>query len=198
MDIPEPETYLRWSNIADEAEKLFHVWSSDAEQDWARKAWEHIETAGLTRYTNDVERTRVLIRMVALAAFYHSWWRAVDAEGSVELIKWSGELQISSFRVAQLAGVEFSPELDQSDEELYEEAVRTLVEKEHRDILRALLTGFGDEIELFISLWLSNDPNWSGRTVIPGELHYEIVNDVDTAKMSGFDWVREGCQIDWF
>ncbi len=197
MDMPEPETYLRWSSIADEAEKLFDAWGSDAEHDWARKAWEHIETSGLTRYTNDVERTRVLIRMVALAALYHSWWRTVDVEGSVELINWSGELQISSFRVAQLAGVDFSPELDQSEEELYEEAVRTLVEQEHSNILGALLAGFGDETELFISLWLSNDPNWSGRAVIPNELRDDIINVHENGKLEGFAWVSNGCSIDW-
>jgi hypothetical protein len=125
MHGPREDNRLRWSTIAEDAKELFDVWVNQPELAWAKKAWEHIETAGLTVHINDVERTLVLIRLVALAAFYHSWCYAAWQEGAVQLEYWRDALEIPHFRLAQLVGVDFETNFGDSDDRLSEEAYLT-------------------------------------------------------------------------
>lgn len=190
------DDYLRWSAIARGAYHLFNVWVDCPELAWAQKAWEYLEAADQTRYGNDRERTRLLIRLLALAAFYHSWCRAAWQEGEIDLSFWAGELGVSQASIARLSGDRAHQDHEGDAETPYDAVLTVLVEEEYDALVEILTKAFGGASGLFIALWLSREPEWSGRTELPDELKWGIVNEDLTAdKGSGFSWIDNGCPM---
>ena len=95
----------------DPSVSMFDVWIGQPELAWARKAWIALERRGLTLFSNELERTRVLIRAMTLGTIYREFCDlAHDDAWDSEYQIWAAEMGLNSFRVAQLAGDEF--ELD--------------------------------------------------------------------------------------
>ena len=140
----------------DSSVSMFDVWIGQPELAWARKAWAALERRGLTLFSNELERTRVLIRAMALGTIYREFCDlAFDDAWDTEYPIWADEMGLNSFRVAQLIGDEFKLDDDDDESGLLESALYSLIDDERGDICKALCEGFDGESMLFVSLWNS-------------------------------------------
>ena len=192
---------LTWATVDEElAKDLFHIWISGADYEWAQDAWRRLTDAGLTAFDDDdeLERHRVVIRFLTLAAIYHRFCDNSFREGT-ELDVLAGEIPTSDepdpdgvslnpFRIGQLVG-------DDSPAEDIGEALVELVRQEHRTLLRALTKTYQDPGFLFASLWRSATRGWSDEPEDSPD-DAEILNeDISSEKLEAYQWFEEGCPL---
>lgn len=179
------EKKVSWNDLWGTSE-IFKIWVDGFEKEWGEKAWEILESQGLTTYTDQLEYTRVLIRFLCLGIMYHEFcYFAWDEGPYVELLDWARSEEINSFRVAQLVGEDFEKESNLSEEELLEEALKELILQEHPKVYRALVKGFGGKSKLFASLWLT-----AGEHVIEEDEDLEEWEDEEEEEMSD-EWIDD-------
>ena len=183
----------------DPSVSMFDVWIGQPELAWARKAWAALERRGLTLFSNELERTRVLIRAMALGTIYREFCDlAFDDAWDTEYPIWADEMGLNSFRVAQLIGDEFKLDDDDDESGLLESALYSLIDDERGDICKALCEGFDGESMLFVSLWNSMYDEKSPEDD-PGddegfpESPEDVLNsNVTGEKLRAFSWINEG------
>jgi hypothetical protein len=145
---------VRWGDVSRDAEGIFRVWTDARELDWAKKSWASLVKRGLTSYADEVGRTRVMVRLMALAAMYRDFCElAFDEVHDPAYPLWADELCLSTFRVAQCVGSQFGADEGRDDQCLLEEALVELMEEARSQIHMALREEFGDDSLLFVSLW---------------------------------------------
>jgi hypothetical protein len=99
---------IRWEEVSENADSLFRVWTDGRELQWAKKCWQALSKRSLASYTNQVERTSVIIRLIALADIYRKFCDlAFDEAYEPEYAAWADELNLEVFRVAQCIGPQF-------------------------------------------------------------------------------------------
>jgi hypothetical protein len=65
---------VAWTDIPKEVrDTLFRVWTDTRELLWAEKCWGYLDKRGLTAYSNEVAKVRVLIRLMSLAEIYREF-----------------------------------------------------------------------------------------------------------------------------
>jgi hypothetical protein len=183
----------------DPSVSMFHVWVGQPELAWARKAWEALEQKGLTLFSNELERTQVLIRAMTLGTIYREFCDlAHDDAWEAENLEWASEMGLNPFRVAQLVGDEFEVDEDHDETRLLDFALYSLIDDEREDICKALCEGFGGEAMLFVSLWnsmygeLPIDYDPDDPECFP-ESPEEVLNyDVTGQKVQAYSWITEG------
>jgi hypothetical protein len=195
-----PKRTMSWNRIRNAARAVFNVWADQPEMKWARKAWFHLRTKGLTSYRTDVERTMVLVRLGTLALMYREFCEIAfgESQGDFEWVQWD-QLGIESSSLPQLVHPETdSNEADGRGAEDREEgeiddgdadgdldindALQELSQRVRPEIYEALVDGFGDDSMLFASLW---------RTVSHESLE-DTVNEVTPEKGEAFSWICQG------
>jgi len=182
----------------DPSVSMFDVWIGHPELAWARKAWGALERRGLTLFSNELERTKVLIRAMTLGTIYREFCDlAFDDAWDTEYLIWSEEMGLSSFRVAQLIGdnPEFDPDDDAPESSLLDSALYSLIDNEREDICKALCEEFGGVSMLFVSLWNSMYDEKSPEDK-PGddegfpESPEDVLNsNVTGEKLRAFSWI---------
>lgn len=177
---------VTWKDVSDAASSMFRIWSGQPELRWARAAWKAFARRGLTNYSDEIERTMVLVRLMTLATMYQEFCGLAWEEWhEPEYGMWATELGISPFRVRQLVGSESHRNVDEDTDSLVEQALDDLVEKTRADVYEALRNEFAGDSMLFVSLWKSNGTD---KDVDP----YFVLNDVTFDKMGAFAWITEG------
>lgn len=187
----------------DPSVSMFDVWIGQPELAWARKAWAFLERRGLTLFSNELERTRVLIRAMTLGTIYREFCDlAYDDAWDTEYLIWAEEMGLNSFRVAQLIGndPEFGPDDDADESSLLESALYSLIDDERSDICKALCEGFDGESMLFVSLWNSmfdekspeDDPGDDEGFPFPESPEDVLNSNVTGEKLRAFSWISEG------
>jgi hypothetical protein len=213
---------VRWEDISREAESIFRIWADSREVEWAKKSWEALGKRGLTSYSNQIERTRVLVRLISLAAIYMDFCElAFDEAHNHEYVSWAEELSVSSFRVAQCVGSEFEQDREAGEEELLEGALLELMAVARSEIHEALRSEWGDDSLLFVSLWNTVEyqrnelaSTWaenaanlvpekggqSAPSVQGGEIDwledagYILNSETTWQKLAAFSWIEQGMQ----
>jgi hypothetical protein len=143
-----------WEDVSRDAEPIFRVWTDARELEWAKESWEALAKRGLTSYSDQVERTLVFVRLMALAGIYLDFCElAFDEIHDGAYTMWASDLSLNTFRVAQCVGSQFSKDEEADDDQLLEDALRNLMDKARSDIHEALRSKFGDDSLLFVSLW---------------------------------------------
>lgn len=183
----------------DPSVSMFDVWIGQPELAWARKAWAALERKGLTLFSNELERTRVLIRAMTLGTIYREFCDLAhdDAWDSENLI-WAGEMSLNSFRVAQLVGDEFDMDDDRDESGLLDSALSSLIDDEREGICKALCEGFDGEAMLFVSLWNSMYPEKSPNDDpdddegIPESPEDVLNTNCTWQKTRAYSWISEG------
>jgi hypothetical protein len=210
-----------WEDVSRHAESMFRVWTDGRELEWAKKSWNALGKRGLTSYSNQIERTHVMVRLMALAAIYRDFCElAFDEIHDPEYTWWADDLSLSTFRVAQCSGSEFVLHEDADDGELLESALLELMETARSEIHKVLLAEFGGDSLLFVSLWntvdysrdedlepfenddegieVKQDGDDRGNEVRPAanidwrEWAESILNNVTGQKEKAFNWIQEG------
>jgi len=210
-----------WEDISEDAASLFRVWTEGRELHWAKKSWEALGKRGLTSYADEVERARVVVRLMTLAAIYRDFCElAFDEVHDPVYEQWAGDLGLGTFRVAQCAGAQFERDRVEEDNELLESALNKLMEETRDEIYQKLRTEYGDDSMLLVSLWNTveywrPEDTASGRDqdidsadqgidsergviIEPTRSDWTdgakgILNDEITGnKLRAFDWIRQG------
>lgn len=182
---------LAWEQIALLTELDCIVWNCATKVNWAKQAWAFITETGLANYTNEIERTQVIVRLLALAGIYADFYELAFEDGfQPDFSEWAEILDLSPLRVGQLIGR--NPEWieDPDDGDPYINAIQHLADESRAEVVKVLLAGFKSESELFISLWKSRQ-RIEGE---PEESDDEIGNaNLTPNKMAAFDWINEKC-----
>jgi hypothetical protein len=95
-------TDLAWTDFPPAAHEIFHIWTNRHADElrWASSAWTAVQRAGLTSYSDEVEKTLVLIRLMTLAAMYHEFAdRAWQEYFTPEYVDWAEQLEIDEIHV---------------------------------------------------------------------------------------------------
>jgi hypothetical protein len=201
---------VQWEDISRDADSLFRVWTDGRELQWAKKSWQALSARGLTSYAGEVERTSVLIKLIALADIYREFCDlAFNETHEQEHAVWASELSLELFRVAQCVGPQFECDEDADNDTLLDRALCELVMQGRPAIYAALKAEFGDDSLLFVSLWSTadcekdendsdNGEQKSKTTDADAEIDwtedaYWILNtELTGEKQRAFNWVREG------
>jgi hypothetical protein len=148
--IPENDGTITWAEIKPIIER-FCVWTDQPEIGWFQKAWKSLDAAGLTHYTNDVERHWVLVRGIALGIMYDDycdleWDEYSDPASCIGELFW--DETISHVRIGAMAAGAVDPE-DSDAHSVFVEAVLDLVGEVRLGVYDALVKGFGDSALLY-------------------------------------------------
>jgi len=210
-----------WEDISEDAAPLFRVWTDGQELHWAKKSWEALGKRGLTSYADQVERARVMVRLMTLAAIYRDFCElAFDEVHDPVYEQWAGDLGLGTFRVAQCVGAQFERDGVEEDNELLERALHRLMEEARAEICGKLRAEYGDNSMLLVSLWNTVEywrpedaPTGRGQEInsadskvdsamefgtVPTrvdwkESAYSILNDeIAGNKLKAFNWIEEG------
>ena len=177
---------VTWKDVSDAASSMFRIWSGQPELRWGRAAWKALGRRGLTEYSDEIERTKVLVRLMSLVTMYQEFCGlAWDEWHEPEYGLWATELGISPFHMEQLVGSELHRDTEQETERLVEQSLAALVKKTRAEVYEALTNGFSGDSMLFVSLWKSNGTD---KDVDP----YFVLNDVNADKMTAFTWIAQG------
>jgi hypothetical protein len=201
---------LTWDDVEDVAKAAFKIFVDQPELRWAKEAWQKLESAGLTKYVNDLEYTRVAIRFLALAAIYHDFcemaWEE-ESYASYYLAGWSQMFDLSPSCVGQLVRVELSTNeslddgnlTDESEEDLIDTALDQLFDRARAEVVKALVEQYGSPEELLVSLSNSNLPlpeeEEDDLYPAPAQNDLDSVNDPDFVAeyLHAYSWIDEGC-----
>lgn len=183
------------------ARTLFNVWYDGSETEWAAYMWSILEKAGLTKYDDEVERTVVVGRLIALAGISREFAARAWSEGDSG--EWRDAVQgavlegdyplldaVVVGRLAEQNGL--LAEEGYPGRESVPGLMIEVAKHEWNAVASALAADLGESL-LFASLWKT--PDGEARYPLPGEVLNEILNNPDEEMYAPFDWVQNGC--DW-
>lgn len=187
-----------WDNVEPIAEEAFQIWVGGGDRDWARAAWEALSRAGLTQAGTFLEEVTVYVRFLVVASFYRDWCAvAFDEWQDDEPAVWLTPASVSPFFIGQLVGDNLLPE---DPEEVMDEALHYLMDRERPAVVKALVEGFGGKDLLFIALWKSGRP-WPAADAgedddgdQPPRNDADIINDPTEEKLAAYQWLTQGCE----
>jgi hypothetical protein len=198
-DVNPEADVLDWDEIEDAVRPIIQIWVYGSELSWARHAWGLLGKAGLTSYSTEIERTRCVLRAVAVGRLYHEFSARAFDEGSPD--DWRGHVGdgliggsplIDAFTLGQLAERE-GIEVDNApfDDGLgVSKALRDLVDLEYPGVVEALRGQSGDA-ELFASLFASQGEE--ADYPLSEEQVSEVVNFQVTGNMMvAWEWLTGG------
>lgn len=183
----------------EDVEGMFDHWAGKPEFHWARNAWSALGKAGLTLFSDQIERTAVMVRIMTLATIYREFCHLAFYEemDSPDYAWWADSLGISPFRIAQIVGRGFergeADDCDESEHRLLHAALSELVDGNRRKVCEALVKGFGGESNLFYALWISPQGKPDGsedhRVEPPEDV---LLGQITDSKARAFSWITEG------
>jgi hypothetical protein len=191
---------LPWEDVESIANEAFSIWSGSPELGWARQAWAHLSRAGLTEADAILQRVQAQVRFLVLASLYRDWctlvWDEVDNDSPSTWIDGSG---IDRFHIGQLCGLDEALAGDAEDD--FDLVLFALMDRERSSVVDAVVDGFGGANGLFVALWRSRTEPEEGICARDeeepsgwrSESDDEILNDVSSQKLAGFQWIHEGC-----
>ena len=82
-------------------------WSNDIKMLWAEKAWSRIANSGLADYHNELERSKVNIRLFSIIVLYGEFCSiTMEQTFNPEFHDWMDRIELSQIRIGQLVGCE--------------------------------------------------------------------------------------------
>jgi hypothetical protein len=191
----ETAQQVEWRDVEAVARPVLQVWVFGAEVEWAAHAWDALGSAGLTTYSTELDRTRCVLRAVALGALARDFYAHACDEGSPG--DWQDQVTvdlvgptplIDAFNLGRLVEREgFEFDNLPYDDGVLREALVALASEEYPVVVRALRSAWGDD-GLFAALFASS----RGGTSYPmsAEEISDVVNShVSFAKMDAWDWL---------
>ncbi len=192
--MPISPPIIDWEEVSD-IFRQFCLFVDEPEMRWFRKAWRGFVQAGKASYENDVEKHWVLARAVALGVMFiefadRAWEEHRDAEPILlELTAYEDTFNL--VRLGSMAdGDCLSDEGDES--ELFVEALGNLVSRCRHEVYDTLVEVFANSVILFVSLWLSPDPEMQVGNYSDEVLEDVVGNDLTPQKVDAYDFVANG------
>ncbi len=174
--------------------EFYVIFVGKAEMAWFRRAWTSLENAGLTHYTNEIDRHWVIARAITIGVIYNefgrlAWEMSFDFESlSVVLYEKREDLGISPSMIEEIAGAVCDPD-ETEPEAIFNESIFQLVSKCRKPVNEVLVNDFGDDHELFLSLWLS--PNPDKKYTKAGKVPMKVIKEA-YKKQSAYEYITMG------
>ena len=148
---------------------------------WVGEAWIVLSQARLDRYGAFIEMLRCKVRLLSLLGVYGGFLQAAWDEGwEPEYVSYASAIEINEFEAGWLLGYEQAQGCQEADGVIdSEEAIRLLANSARPTVVKALLSGFGDEGHLFASLWRTRSSWEEAQGDNEDEIYDLIVNDFD-------------------
>jgi hypothetical protein len=182
---------LTWDELQPAFDLSYSVWDEEEKRTWARKAWNLLGRAKLTQYETSVERAEVVIRFLALTGIFADFYEIAFQDGfEPDYVEVAESLDLSPLKVGQLIGRDANCDDGQDDSELYGDALLYLANEARGEVYRALLKGFGNASQIFISLWRANSYYADEELVLDEDI---VSNDLTPEKHIAYEWITEGC-----
>ncbi len=143
---------IDWDDISGTASKMFDVWVSGGELEWARECWNHFDAAGLVSQETSFENTRSLLRLVTLAKIYQEFSGAAWEEYPETPLDYLAEdLELDPVAIGILAA---RAEPDDScwegdDYELRDYALTVVTNSMRKEIYACLRKAYGGDVGLY-------------------------------------------------
>ncbi len=194
LDLPRVD----WGEIEPVADEIFNVWVSGSGLLLAQHAWDELAAAGQTQYETDLERSDVIVRLLAFGAYYREFCTYAFDEGSIgEWREWItsgliGErplLNVSILRVPKTQP-ETSEDDSPVDANVVSEMLQQIVQGECRKVVALLKERWG-LARFFASLYATGKSELKGYP-LTGETVGEVVNyDLTASKQKAWAWVDD-------
>jgi hypothetical protein len=151
---------VTWDDVKVPASKIFDIWTSGGDLEWAEEAWAHFTAGGLTSINSHVDRTCVNLRLMTLGKVYEEFcvakWEE-DPDRSLAMLAES--LNIDRLSLGLLAAkakyeTDIEYHLHQSDDEyeLYERALHAASAHLRKELFNCLRDAYGNDIKLYARL----------------------------------------------
>lgn len=182
---------LTWDDLQPALHLSHSVWDEEGKRAWVRKAWELLAQAKLTQYETRVERAEVVVRFLALTGIFADFYEIAFQDGfEPDYEELAESLDLTPLKVGQLIGRDADCDEGQDDSDLYGDALLHLANEARGEVYHALIKGFGNAPQLFISLWRANS-YYADEEIVPDE---DIVSsDLTPEKHLAYEWITEGC-----
>jgi hypothetical protein len=151
--------HIQWQEVEAAASKMFAVWTSGGELEWAKECWGHLSQAGLTGDSTVVETTASHLRLVALARIYQEFCGcAWDENPETDAHTLAEDLEIDPVALGILAAGTGKGEFDDAgdDYELCEAALLAVTDAMRDELFACLAKAYGDEIKLYSRMAQTN------------------------------------------
>lgn len=141
-----------WSEVQGKAHRLFNIWASGGDIEWAEEAWGHLAAAGQTAAECHVDRTRVLLRLLTLAMVYDQFCLLMwDEMTHRDLAEFTVDFEVDTLSLGILAAPMMQLD-DGKAEDAYElrlTAFGAVTGGLRKEVWAALVKAYGDERALF-------------------------------------------------
>jgi hypothetical protein len=112
--------------------------------EWAKKSWVALARHGLTAGSDEIEWTRVMVRLMALATIYKEFCDLAWEEWDEPMYPvWTESLDIVPYRVVLCVGKDYARDLDGDECALLHSALTELVDQARPAIYDALTSESG-------------------------------------------------------
>ena len=180
---------IKWNDISHVAKSIFTLWMWGQDLAWAEVLWSVFDKNGLTTYSNELERHKVLIRLLTLAGMYDVFcYNGWDERLYLEYSLWANELELSAFRLGQLLGNAFEANEDDIDS-LFEMGVIDLVHAEHQNVYECLKKHYGNDWAILIAFAKSNHDS------LEEDIDDDDILDGLLYTQQAYSWIAKGMPL---
>lgn len=197
---------LTFEEIEDAANQIIGgVWLTNRNVQFAKSCWKIFDELGLTKYSNDLERNIVCLRIVALGRIYREF-HGINGDEYIEpnYEEWAELLNITGFRLGQLIGMDEDFLNEEDDFANFINAIGYLSDKYRNEVYTALVKGFIGVDSFFYELFKTSlddeeeydlDEDESDKTNGTPSFD-EVLDDIDifSTKMKAYSWLSTGCE----
>jgi len=177
---------LRWEEVEEAAAGMFRVWTSCGDLDFAKEAWGHLETAGLTNDDDIVSKTQSCLMLVALCRIYLAFSKAKwDEDPDTPIMFLAEDLYIDQVALGLLAAPNFPrhghnpPGFEPLD--LYENALLAATIMLEPQVFACLRRAYGGDMGLYTRLC---------RTRSNNQEHDGDDFDITSPNMDAYDFLK--------
>jgi hypothetical protein len=184
----------QWDEVQKLASALLAGMSSASDLDCAQAIWKLLETDKLTGYSNEIEKTEVLVLQLSLIEFVNDCTALIEDENcETDIVSWAYEAEINQFRIAQAMENDFEAEEEYNEDELFEAALLQLLTKGRETITRCILKKFPEPIDVmkFIGgFYVSSSDDDGDYENMAAEQDYIIPANT----LAFYGWIDEGME----
>jgi hypothetical protein len=158
QQIPFDEN-IAWNDIKNAARRLFDVWVTGGEYEWAEECWGHLTKCGLTRGVGIVDRTATYLRLITLARVYEEFSGIIwDENPETPLDMMAEDLEIDPIALGILAAATSREELEEFaiNDELREAAMQIVIDAQRGEICTCLSAAYGGAPRLYSRMFKTN------------------------------------------
>ncbi len=193
---------LTFEDIELYVDDLVGVLTGEKNELWFKRHWEILENAGLTKYSDDLQRTTVFMHAIILGVLWREFLYVLyDETNEICINQLTEKIPLSEIRLGQLVGSEFENDFfeneDNRDLSLKTKTLIELINENRPIIANALKRHYYDDSSFFQGFTdFRNDPKIGGVAAVDFEDSDDYSYEEEMGggcKEKAFEWISEGC-----